>query len=60
MSKVDFDQLKTSLESRVRSIAEMALNDKKERLTKERNKALEELKREYNRLPSEFATKLKG
>ena len=60
MSKIDFDQLKTSLESRVRSIAEIALNDKKERLTKERNKALEELKREYNRLPSEFAAKLKG
>ena len=60
MSRVDFDQLKASLESRVRSIAEVALNDKKERLTKERNKALEERKREYNRLPGEFAAKIKG
>ncbi len=60
MSRVDFDQLKANLESRVKSIAEVTLNDKKERLTKERNKALEELKREYNRLPDEFAAKIKG
>ncbi len=60
MARVDFNQLRAGLESRIRGIADLALNDKKERLTKERNKALEDLKKEYNKLPEEFASKVKS